>query len=90
MYRVRGLTGLQVDKFPQLFDRKHVGVSGQLDFADLVLPAGSDCERDIHRGLVGRLFYNFGLGVSDLGFEVAVFKKDGEEILLGLKHEAAA
>jgi len=78
-----------MDHLAQVFDGKNLFVSKEAKLAEFVLPPLSYGKSDIHRGLVRRLFYNFGLGLCDLGFEVAVLKKDGEEILLGLKHEPA-
>src|SRR6202040_2244107 len=78
-----------MDHLAQVFDGKNLFVSKEAELAEFVLPPRSYGKSDIHRSLVRRLFYNFGLGLCDLGIEVAVLKKDGEEILLGLKHEPA-
>ena len=76
--------------FTQFFDGKHVVYAGELDLADFVLRAGIDGKGDIHQSFLRRLFHNLGLGPCDLSFEVAVFKKDGKKIFLGLKCKPAA
>ena len=85
LHGVRGLTRLQVDEFAQFFDAETCPVAGELDLAEFVLAAGVTGKVTSTEGFFRRFLHNLGLGPCDRSFEIAVLRKDGKEILLGLK-----